>query len=317
MRQNNRILAGTTPQSRSVEDRAAVRVTGRDDGATQPNGSEPVFQITNTSRVPLQNFQAIWYVKLAPSQVLQTDIHYAPEAKITTRSLGGGLWEVRAKYDQYILFPAQSTVEVRLGIHPADWSAWDKSQNPSQATATLDTLPTVVVLDGQGRKIWGQLPVFTGGKPITPPAPRGDLAKLQVWVRDEQPTDKVYARPRVKVANGGTDTVVGFQLGLWVNAPQGAQVLLDQAWYAPGCQVRVDPVASGFKATYSCPQVKVAPGKVWPDDAGAVIGLHLPQWQPWDRSTSWSLQGVGNAFVPTNRITVEGLDGTIVKGVAP
>ncbi|QQS07047.1 MAG: hypothetical protein IPK50_09170 [Fibrobacterota bacterium] len=317
VRQGNRILSGSTPQGLPPGAQSAVRVTGRDDGVSQANGSQPVFQITNTSRVPLQNFQALWYVKLGQNQFLQADIHYAPEAKIATRALGGGLWEVRAKFDQFILYPGQSTVEVRLGIHPVDWSTWNKSQNPSQATATLDTLPTVVVLDGQGRKIWGQLPVFTGGKPITPPAPRGDLAKLQVWVRDEQPTDKVYARPRVKVANGGTDTVVGFQLGLWVNAPQGAQVLLDQAWYAPGCQVRVDPVASGFKATYSCPQVKVAPGKVWPDDAGAVIGLHLPQWQPWDSSTSWSLQGVGNAFVPTNRITVEGLDGTIVKGVAP
>jgi len=317
VRQGNRILAGTTPPGRSSDARATVRVTGRDDGATQPNGSQPVFQITNTSRVPLQNFQAIWYLKLAPSQALQTDIHYAPEAKITTRALGGGLWEVRAKYDQYILFPAQSTVEVRLGIHPADWSTWDKSQNPSQATGALDTLPTMVVLDGQGRKIWGQLPVFTGGQAIAPPAPRGDMSKLQVWLRDEQPTDLVYARPRVKVANGGADTVVGFQLGLWVKAPTGAPVLLDQAWYAPACQVRVDPVASGYKATYTCPQARVAPGKVWPDDAGSVIGLHLPQWQPWDRSTSWSLQGVGNTFLTTNRITVERLDGTIVKGVAP
>lgn len=54
-----------------------------------------------------------------------------------------------------------------------------------------------------------------------------------------------------------------------------------------------------------------------PDHAGTVIGLHLPQWQPWDGSTSWSLQGVGSTFLNTNRITVERLDGTIVKGAAP
>lgn len=313
-----RILAGEVPPALDLGKAARIRVWARDAGATEANHLKPELRIRNLGSVPLDNYTVQWIVRV-PDGVVPLLDDWSQVATIGLQRLGQGLWRIEARFDRYILFPQQESPTLKIGLHLPNWPAWNKAGSPSNVGADWVEHQGVVVLDGKGRRLWGNLPEFLAVLPeVGPPTdPTGDLGALDIQAREEQPVDKIYARPRVRVENQGTATVKGFQLGLWIHAEGASPLLLDATWYAPGCAVSVAPVGVGQKLTYSCPDVTLAPGATWPDPAGSVVGLHLPQWQEWIRDASWSLSGLTGSFAPTDRITIETPTGEVVKGLAP
>ncbi len=266
----------------------------------------------------MDHYSVQWFVRVPDGVVPQLD-DWSQVATVGLHSLGQGLWKIDAHFDRYVLFPQQESPTLRLGVHLPNWTAWNKAVSPSAVGGDWVEHQGVVVLDGQGRRVWGNLPDFPPILPAdeSPMDPVENLGALEVQARDEQPGDKIYARPRVRVVNQGATSVKGFQLGLWIHAEGAPPLLLDAAWYAPGCAVSVAPVGVGQKLTYSCPDVTLAPGATWPDPAGSVVGLHLPLWQEWGRETSWSLAGLTGNFATTDRITIETPAGLVVKGRVP
>lgn len=314
-----RILAGELPSQPDPLTLGRVRLLARDAGTTEANTLKPEIRLRNIGTVPLRNYKVLWYVRL-PAGTTPVVEQWSGSATLSQRSLGNGLWEISARFGPYALFPQQDASELKLGIHLGNWSPWDKSQSPSRPGSDWAEYRGLVVLDGVGRRLWGDLPAFPLDtiSGVTPPDPPiADLRALTLSARDENPGDPLYARPRIKLTNTGTTPIQGFQLGVWVNNPGGPQPVLDAAWYVPGCDVSVTLASVGQKVNYRCTQVTVAPGAVWPDPAGSVIGLHLPQWQAWSRSTSWSLAGLTSTFAPSDHITIENLDGTVAMGTRP
>lgn len=316
------VLAGQEPPLR-WEGRAKAQVVGWDDGVTGPNEVKPVFRVFNAGSLPLKNFSVRWYVQVPAGQTLILERWQTEEVRVATRDLGNGRWEVEARFDKFILYPSQFSDVVKIGMHLKDYAPWDRSDNPSQATATEGELNRVLVLDNQGARIWGDVPVFGAQLPVVvvPEEPKppvtGTSSALEILIRESTPGDQIYARPMVRVRNAGTTTATGFQLGLWFDAPAGTTPLLDAAWYAPYCNVSMSAASVGYKLTYACPGAILKPGEIWPDQTGSVVGIHLPGYPQWDRSTSWSLSGLTAQEMPTDKMTLESQVGEILKGTRP
>lgn len=316
---SGRILSGELPPGEDPARVAKVVVMARDAGSGESNFVKPVLRIRNVGAVPLRAAKVLWFVKVPVGSSLLVSDWDTPEASLSSRELQGGIWEVSIHLDQYRLFPQQETGEIQFGISLKSGQSWNKSEDPSRVGGDLVEHRGVLVFDDLGRRIWGDLPDFTTMtvSPRDPGSGEDALRLLNVEAREEAPGDLVYARPRIRVTNTGAQDAKGFQLGIWVDNPGAVQPILDASWYVPGCDVRMQAATVGQKLVYSCPDVTISAGGTWPDPAGSVAGLHLPQWQKWGRSSSWSLDGLTGAFAPTTRITVETLSGTIVKGTRP
>jgi len=226
---------------------------------------------------------------------------YTPEASMRLLDLGAGSWELEVLFDQHLIGAGSAVDLGEWGIRLNDWSNWSGRSWPSDWQADS----AIRLWDSAGVLLWGrEADTTTEGE--TPSIAQGTLG---VELRDESPTDPVVLRPRVRLTWQGNAPLEGFRLRGQFVSPSGATPALD-LWFPPQCTGAI----VGSEAVITCADVSLTSGALWPDQAGAVFGLHHADWSAWDRSDDPSFSGLTGTFQPWDRLRVERLDGTCLAG---
>jgi len=111
-------------------------------------------------------------------------------------------------------------------------------------------------------------------------------------------------KPRFKVKNTGTGVVTGFTLTFNFSTENGKSPALE-TWYLPQCSWSLEnPDGDDYYVKMYCGDFELQPGEVWPNDGGAVFGLHYEDWSPWDKSNDDFLEGVQGEFKSTPNVLV-------------
>jgi len=289
--------------------REAALGLARDEAIASNNEVAPVIAVQNSGGVPLEDFHVQWFVRAPQGATVALESWYTPDAKASIKAMGGGLWMVDLNFSGHILYPAQTTAEQKIGINLSDWSPWDRSHDPSHTSNGQGLVPVegMVVRDSAENILWGNLPLLPDTVAVvTPPdtLAKGSLP-VSVLIRDEDPLNTAWLRPRMILTNLGSTTLTSFMVTYPVTVDSGKTVLI-APWYAPGCNVGI--VSSGGPSdtvSYVCQNLSVQPGGIWPDQGGAVVGLQYSDWTNWNRSAdpfvaSWTVN-----FTPTTVVKVE------------
>jgi hypothetical protein len=281
----------------------------RDMGLNSNNQVSPVISVHNSGGVPLVGYHAQWYVRAPVNKTVALQSWYTPDAQATIKSLGDGLWLIDLDFGNHVLYPGQTTTEQQIGLNLSDYSAWDRTGDPTQTTSSQIALPleSMVVVDSSGMVVWGNVLALPDTAAIQTPPTAGGVLPVSAVIRDENPSDDTWIRPRFILTNEGSTTLNGFVVVFPLVVDTGKQILV-APWYAPGCQVGL--VATGGKVDtlkYVCQNLAVGPGQIWPDGGGAVVGVQYVDGTLWNRAadpfvTSWT-----TTFTPTTVLKVEAL----------
>jgi hypothetical protein len=305
------ILIGTEMPASDQGVREAALGLARDEAITSNNEVAPVIAVRNSGGVPLEGFHVQWFVRAPPGTTVALESWYTPDAKASIKAMGKGLWMIDLNFANHILYPAQTTAEQKIGINLSDWSAWDRSHNPTHTSNGQGLVPVegMVVRDSSGNILWGNLPLLPDMVAVV--IPPDTLAKgslpVSVQIRDENPTDNTWLRPRMILTNLGSTTLTSFVVTYPLTVDTGKTVLV-APWYAPGCNVGI--VSSGGPSDtirYVCQNLSVQPGGIWPDQGGAVVGLQYSDWTLWNRSADPFVATWAVNFTPTTVVKVEAL----------
>jgi len=261
------VLFGIEMPSSDSGRRAAAVGLARDEALSSNNEVAPVVVIRNTGGVPLLDYHAYWYVRAPIGATVSLGSWYTPDAQAKLKSLGNGLWMVDLYFGGHVLYPGQSTGEQKIGIYLSDWSPWDRSVNPTAATVSQGTSPVagMAVVDSAGHLLWGNLPNLadtTSAQGVTPPS-TGSALPVSVVIRDENPTDNTWIRPRIILTNNGSTTLTGFVITYPILVDTG-KVVQVAPWYAPGCKVGVVPGSPSLDTVqYICQNLSALHVFVW------------------------------------------------------
>jgi hypothetical protein len=60
-------------------------------------------------------------------------------------------------------------------------------------------------------------------------------------------------------------------------------------------------------ALYTCQNLSVPVGGLWPDQGGAVVGFSYADWSPWNRAVDPFVSGWTTSFQSTTQVVVRSL----------
>jgi hypothetical protein len=226
---------------------------------------------------------------------------HTPEATLRLLDRGAGRWELEALFDQHMINPGSAVDLGDWGVRLDDWSNWSGlvMGDPWQPHSKI------CLWDSAGALLWGQ--EDESMDEVDPPS--NGVGTMGVELRDESPTDPYVLRPRVRLSWQGEAPLQGFRLRGQFASPPGKAPALD-LWFPPQCTGTIE----GAEAVITCSGVSLAPGSLWPDQAGAIFGLHHIDWSAWDRTDDPSFSGLTGHFQPWNKLRVERIDGSCLAG---
>lgn len=280
-----------------------VTVVTREAGVGERNVSKPEIEIRNDGTVPLRNLKATWITRLPEGASGVLEQWYQGEATPRIEALGNGYWALTWTFPRWIQ-PREKTVGGSVGIRLSDWSPWDRNRAPSRSgtDGAWSENPWIRVVAEDGTVLWGNLPPLDSlrtapADSVTPPDdPTGPTPTLRVELRDDASWEAGAMKPRVRVTNVGTTPVTGFTLTFPFQTERSLSAM-GYLWYPGGCVLTTQVDATGRGAgTLRCQDVSIAPGGVWPDPVGAVLGFFHSDWSTWDRSNDPAFRNVGTEF---------------------
>ncbi len=293
--------------------RRQVTVITREAATGERNVSKPEIEIRNDGNVPLRNLQAVWITRVPERRTAILERWNAGEASTRLDSLGNGYWAVTWTFPRWIQ-PREKTMGGNVGIRLSDWSSWDRSLAPSRQRADggWGENPWVQVRDESGRILWGNLPSLDRLRETVPVVDSGSgpsdpvsVPSLRVEMRDEAPWESNMMKPRVRVINTGALPVSAFTLIFPYQTERGVEAK-GELWHPGGCLLSTRTEVNGLgEGRLRCEGLSIAPGSVWPDPSGAVMGFHHVDWSAWDRTNDPAFRSVGSEYAVTTVVGVE------------
>lgn len=292
---------GRTDVERPIVER--ITVATRDAGASEPNTTKPEIQVRNDGNAPLQNLELRWYIRVPTGFVPSLDSWYVPKSTIDLNDFGNGLWAIRIVLHEWIQ-PGQTVSVGSFGVHLSNWTPWDKRNDPSHQgpDGQWSVNPWVEVRTSAGDLIWGSQRDL--GTIVPPPPPPTDSVNGLAVQTHAESNEANIVKPRVVVRNNGTSVVHGFRLVFPV-VPERNLVPVLEPYYVPGCQTRVETSGSNTQGVVECRNLQLTPGSVWPDEVGAVFGMHYGDWSPWNSSDDPAFTGMGASFAPATGVLIQ------------
>jgi hypothetical protein len=299
-----------------------VTVWTREAAIGESNVSKPQIEVRNDGTVPLRKLTATWFVAMPAGQTPVVDSWYVPESQISTHSLGNDYWAVDVRLGRWIQ-PGEKIAGGEFGIHLTNWPNWNRAKSPS-AMVGKDGIwvenPWVVVTDSSGKVLWGNVPDLvgdvdtsagpdTGGVTDTVQVPVDTiLPGVGIEIRNESPTDTFTIKPRVRLTNNGSLDVNAFSLVFPVR-PGPGQVVVGDLWYPQpnpqGCNLSQRAGLSGLlDVVLTCRNQLIRPGAVWPDQSGAVFGVHDQNWHGWDTSDDPAFSSMTGSWAPASGVRI-------------
>ena len=134
----------------SVQASISLRVFSREEAVHEHNISKPRIYIENIGTEPVSSFYYHYYFRTENNKTPVLEDYYTPNSAVTLEDLEDGLYRVRYHFSGVTLAPGEvlpNTDGNVVGLRYHDWSAWDKTNDPSNNASAEFALN-------------GQIPVF-------------------------------------------------------------------------------------------------------------------------------------------------------------
>jgi len=264
---------------------------------------KPQVTVKNTGSIALKNFHALLYFNVPEGEHLVTPPSdwYTPESQPAAREIGNGVWVLDMLFNQHILYGGESVVEGNVGLNLLNWVPFDK------------TILGMALVSEDGRILYGSLysrladensssSVSSSSITISSSSVASSSSNvLAVWIRNES-SQTNHIKPRFRIVNSSQNSVTAFDITFHMTVEDSKQPLLD-VWSAPNCETSLNNiVGEEYQVLFHCHGLNLIPGGIWPDDAGAVFGVHYSDWSYWDISNDQSLNGISTEWTASNSI---------------
>lgn len=139
---------------------------------------------------------------------------------------------------------------------------------------------------------------------------------LKVYSYEEQNHNYCQSNPRIRVVNTGSAPVSDFKVEYYFMVENGKTPILDR-YYTGDCSVYLVQIdGPNYKIVYDYTGKTIQPGQSLPDLAGTVVGLHYPDYSPFDKTNDYS-NNLSYTFSENNHICVYSQSNTLIYGVSP
>ncbi|MBN2672337.1 MAG: serine hydrolase [Deltaproteobacteria bacterium] len=156
---------GQMPDTDSTDD-VHLKVFVRYEGTHETNILKPRIYLQNVGETPIRNFKVYYYFTIEHGQILPAspEDYYTPYCDVYFERLSAIEYRVVYDYNGYIL-PAggivPNTSGNAIGIHYADWSTWNKDDDPSYdgPNVNFEETTSIVVVGENEELLHGQIPL--------------------------------------------------------------------------------------------------------------------------------------------------------------
>ncbi|MEN9353641.1 MAG: hypothetical protein RL318_966, partial [Fibrobacterota bacterium] len=295
---------------RNPADETKVRLWFREARGKDVKYSKPRIVVENSGTKSVKGLEFFYTFRADP---LNAPVLEAPAgAPWSLVSRGGDLWDLRY-FDSSVVIPpggvwpsaAMSSVALRMSNN-AQWSVYKDPSNDRNFGAVLPN-QKILVRDGSGEVLWGTH--MDGDDPSRP-----GVRKVSAWTREAATaTENNVSKPELEVRNDGNVPLRNLTAIWYVRLPVGKSGKLE-TWHLPDTKARLDSLGGGLWAIeWSLPRW-IQPGE---KIVGGSIGVHLPQWEAWDRKLSPSRIGADGQWVANPWVVVKDEDGKVIWGNFP
>ena len=287
---------------------AQYLVRSYDEAERESNTSKPRISIQNLGSSSLNGFQMRYRFLVEAGKTPVVENWYVPSGTASLVSVGGGLWDLVLAFPTQVLQPGQifpNTSGLVVGLHYADWSAWDKSDDPSHQVATsLQPNGKVVVEDASGNFLAGSFP----------PAGVAGRPRIVVAAREEAMNEGNVSRIRLLARNVGDGATDSLRLQYHF-ASEGNKIPQLDVYDAAGAVVSLHRIAGrNWRVQIDYSGRRIGPGKRT-SEMGALFALHYSDWSAWNKKNDHSNPSSGSFVV--SRDVVGETENDNVSGVVP
>lgn len=274
--------------------------------------SQPSLSVENMGDEVLTGFHAYYY--FTTPHTPQMSVFWMAEQEKASYELihiKDSMYAAHIVYEGIAIAPGGRFDYIDFEVHNEDWSTWYFDDDPSYIQSdTLLLNEKIVVTDLQGNALWGESPFVNGNDDSTP------TGSCFITARDE--SDNVtLTTPRIRLFNDGTTTLQN----LWIKyyfTTEGGRVPTLELWDVPLCDVSLEHLGyNEYCVVYRAYNVGLEPGEELPNIYGSVVGIHYPDWGPWNSTNDYSHGDLSGTYVKTDKIVVEDADGNLLWGVYP
>ncbi len=139
---------------------------------------------------------------------------------------------------------------------------------------------------------------------------------MKVYSYEEQGNNYCQSNPRIRVVNTGSVPVSNFKVEYYFMIENGKTPILAK-YYTGDCFVSlVSTGGPNYKIVYDYTGKTIQPGQSLPDLAGSVVGLHYPDYSPFDKTNDYS-NNLSTAFSENNHICIYSQSNSLIYGIPP
>ncbi len=138
----------------------------------------------------------------------------------------------------------------------------------------------------------------------------------KVLMYDEALSNQAASNPRMYVENVSDQTISDFRLEYYFSAEDGKQPQLDLYYTADATVTLADRGDGDYTIVYDFSGIELAPGAVYPNYGGMVVGISYEDWGSVDVSDDYS-NNQATSFTQNDRICIYNSDNKLLGGLEP
>ncbi|NLD94423.1 MAG: hypothetical protein GX639_17340, partial [Fibrobacter sp.] len=139
---------------------------------------------------------------------------------------------------------------------------------------------------------------------------------VQVFSRDEGFAEGNISKPRIYIKNTGDDTLTFLRYYYYFTTEESKQPVFDD-YYSPDVNIAIEHLHDSlYRVKYEF-DGNIFPGAMYPSEVENVIGLHYPNWSPWNKENDYSKSFGTYINILNENIPVYDENETLLFGIEP
>jgi hypothetical protein len=141
-------------------------------------------------------------------------------------------------------------------------------------------------------------------------------AKTKVYMYDEAMSNPAASNPRLYVVNVSNEIIHGCRIEYYFTADNGKVPQLD-LYYTANAKVTLAQRGNGdYTIVYDLTGIDLAPGAVFPNQGGMVVGISYKDWSTVNVTNDYS-NNQARSYIENSRICVYNSDNRLLGGLKP
>ncbi|HEX2957954.1 MAG TPA: Ig-like domain-containing protein [Chitinispirillaceae bacterium] len=142
------------------------------------------------------------------------------------------------------------------------------------------------------------------------------LVQAKVYMYDEAMTNPVASNPRLYVVNTSNETISNCRIEYYFSSENGKVPQLDK-YYTANAKVILASRGNGdYTIVYDLTGINIAPGAIYPNAGGMVVGIHYQDWSTVNITNDYS-NNRASSYAENNTICVYTKDNSMLGGLKP